>query len=198
MLMRHHFFTLSFSVLLSITIFFTSCIKEGPAGATGPQGSTGAPGPTGAAGPAGAPGTPGATGTANVIYSNWLDVTFTPNKDSSAWTSQITAPQMVDSILNKGEIKVYLNAGKDSTTKNFIVPLPIYDPFAVGAIINVYFQTQKITLVASDNVGTFTSKGAKYYQYRYILIPGGKVAGRMGNIDWNDYQQVKKYLRLQD
>lgn len=199
MLKKHKLFTIPGTLLLALSIFLAACTKEGPAGPAGPQGPTGAAGANGAAGPAGPAGPAGAPGTANVIYSAWLDVTYTPNADSSVWIAQIAAPQMVDSILNKGEVKVYLNAGKDSTTKNFVVPLPIYDPFAVRALINVYFSTQKITLAATDNVGTFTRGGAKYYQYRYILIPGGKAAGRYANgIDWNDYNQVKKYLRLID
>lgn len=198
--MKHKLFTIPCSLLLALTIFFTSCTKEGPAGATGPAGPVGPAGPAGAAGAAGVPGAPGATGTANVIYSAWLDVTYAPaNADSSAWIAQIAAPQLVDSILNKGEVKVYLNAGKDSTTKNLIVPLPVYDPFIVRAIVNVYLSTQKITLVATDDVGTFTLQGAKYYQYRYILIPGGKAAGRYARgIDWNNYAEVKKYLNLKD
>jgi hypothetical protein len=105
---------------------------------------------------------------------------------------------MVDSILNRGEVKVYLNAGKDSTTRNLIVPLPIYDVFAVGALINVYFSTQRIVLRATDDVGTFTFQGAKYFQYRYILIPGGRAGRSAHDVDWNDYAQVKKYLRLND
>jgi hypothetical protein len=196
--MKHRLFTIPCIFLLMITLFVTSCTKEGPAGATGPAGPAGPAGPTGAAGVPGAAGTPGAPGTANVIYSPWLDVAFTPNTDSSAWTAQINAPLMVDSILNKGEVKVYLNAGKDSTTRNLIVSLPIFDVFLTGEIINVYFQTQRIILAATGDVGTFTSGGAKYFQYRYVLIPGGKAARMASGIDWSKYDQVKKYLRLPD
>jgi len=196
--MKLKLFAFYSAFFLATAILLVSCSKDGPAGATGPAGPAGPAGPPGAAGVPGTAGAPGAPGTANVIYSAWLDVNYTPNTDSSLWVAQVPAPLMVDSILNKGEVKVYLNAGKDSTTKNFIVPLPIYDPFAIGAIINVYFSTQRITLAASDDMGTFTQAGAKYYQYRYILIPGGKAARVAAGINWNKYEEVKKYLRLPD
>ncbi|MCW3115144.1 MAG: hypothetical protein JWR18_3540 [Segetibacter sp.] len=196
--MKRKLFSFNCTLFLAIAVLFASCAKEGPAGATGPAGPAGPTGAAGAAGVPGTPGAPGAPGTANVIYSAWLDVSFTPNTDSSVWSSAIPAPQLVDSILNRGEIKVYLNAGKDSTTRNLIVPLPIYDPFIVGAIINVYFSTQRIVLGATDEVSTFTYQGAKYYQYRYILIPGGKAARMASGINWDKYEEVKKYLRLPD
>ncbi|MCW3110288.1 MAG: hypothetical protein JWQ09_4794 [Segetibacter sp.] len=194
-------------LLLAITILFASCSKEGPAGAAGPAGAQGPAGPTGAAGAAGLPGAPGTTGTANVIYSAWLDVGYAPIKDTSStgvvdtvlWVAQIPAVQLVDSILNKGEIKVYFNLG--STANPDVVPLPYFDPiyFNPALIINPDFYIGEIDLSSTRNAGTVTNSGVKYGQYRYVLIPGGKAAGRYANgIDWNDYQQVKKYLRLND
>ena len=38
--------------------------------------------------------------------------------------------------------------------------------------------------------------GNQVFQYRYILIPGGKAA--RSAIDWNNYAAVKKYLNLKD
>jgi hypothetical protein len=49
------------------------------------------------------------------------------------------------------------------------------------------------------------NNGHNYYQFRYIIIPGGTTAlpvsvnGMKSNtIDWNDYNQVKAYLGLKD
>jgi hypothetical protein len=208
--MKQKIFSIPFTLLIAIASIITSCSKEGPAGATGPAGPTGAQGPAGPAGAPGAPGAPGTVGTANVIYSEWADVVYEPaNADSSLWVAEIAAPRLVDSILNRGEIKVYLNAGSDSTGDQFVVTLPIYDPIIIGALITPYYSPATITLVATGDVGSFAQNGNKYFQYRYILIPGGTAAGRgtnngtgIGNgiksVNWNDYKQAKAFLGLKD
>jgi hypothetical protein len=185
-------------LLLAITlIIFASCSKTGPAGATGPAG------PQGPAGGNGPTGSTGATGTANVIYSNWLNVKFT-GTDTTGWFAQITATQLVDSIINKGDVKVYLNVGSDSADNQLIFPLPITDILITGAIINPFYQAQAINIVSTADVSSDSLRGYHYFQYRYVLIPGGintggRIAGgRNTTINWNDYKQVKQYLGLKD
>jgi hypothetical protein len=183
-------------VLLAITIVFAYCTKEGPAGPAGPQGAQGATGSTGAAG---AQGPQGPAGTANVIYSNWIDVTY-QGSDSTGWSAEIPATQLVDSIIDKGEIKVYWNIGSDSTNDQFVVALPIFDATLANQIITInnYFSPQTILLLSNLNLSSFTRGNFHHFRYRYILIPGGTAAGRAANIDWKNYEQVKKYLRLKD
>ncbi len=197
--MRHNIYTKLSTFLLAITLIFASC-QKGDIGPTGPAGPAGA---AGAAGPQGPKGDPGA---ANVIYSDWLDVTFDPNADSSAWVGEIPASKLTDSILNSGDIKVYFNAGSDSTDSQFVMTLPIYEPFLLGAIINPYYTSQLITLVSTADVSSFTDNGNNYFQYRYVLIPGGIKAlhpirinsETNTRINWDDYKQVKKFLGLKD
>ncbi len=198
--MKLRLFTLPCIFLLAITLMLASCAKDGPAGAQGPAGPAGPQGPAGAPGSPGAPGAPGAPGSANVIYSAWLNVTFRPaTPDSSVWEAEIAAPRLVDSILNRGVMKVYWNAGSDSTGSQYIIPLPIYEGFYTGYLINPYFYQQKIDLLANDNVSSFKRGNYNYFQYRYVLVPGGTSTGRLANpIDWNDYKQVKEYLGLRD
>lgn len=186
--------------LFASVLMLSACTKEGPAGPAGPAGPQGANGANGASGLPGATGTAGAPGTANVIYSAWLNVIYEPaNADSSVWIAEIPAPKLVDSILNKGAIKVYLNIGSDSTNGQLVVPLPVWEAFLVGAIINPYFSNQTITLIATDNVSSFTRRGFRYFQYRYMLIPGGIPSGRgIKTINWNDYNEVKAHLGLKD
>jgi hypothetical protein len=186
---------------MALITMIVSCSKEGP------QGPAGAAGPAGPAGPSGPQGPAGPAGTANVIYSNWLDVTYTPVKDTQtdgtidtlAWTANITAPKLDTSILNRGEIKVYLNAG--TSTSPLVAPLPLTDFYYILYVqnLNPYFSPGSIDLISTDDASTITYQGAKYYQYRYILIPGGTSSGRYAkNIDWNNYNQVKTYLGLKD
>ena len=180
--------------LVLITFIFTQCQKgdvgpAGPAGPTGPAGATGSTGPK------------GDTGTANVIYSAWLDVTYSPETDTNGDTldfvAHITANKLTQAILDRGEMKVYMNWGTQATPD--VAPLPILDPFFTGVIINPEFLLQKIDLYSNFNASTFTDAGLKYLQYRYILIPGS-VAGRLSKpaVDWNNYNEVKAYLGLTD
>jgi len=186
--------------LVLITFIFTQCQKGdvGPAGPAGPTGAAGAAGSPGATGPK------GDTGTANVIYSPWLDVTYAPDTvhngsviDTLWWLAHITANKLTQPILDRGEIKVYMNWG--TLTNPDIAPLPILDPFFTGLIINPEFLLQKIDLYSNFNASTVTQGGQKYLQYRYILIPGS-VAGRLSKpaINWNNYNEVKAYLGLTD
>ncbi len=197
----HLYLFLSFFVL---TLFFCSC-KKGDPGDTGPAGPAGIAGTPGTPGAGGPEGPKGDTGTANVIYSEWLDVTF-EGADSTGWVAEISAPKLIDSILNSGDIKVYFNAGSDSTDSQLVMTLPIYEPFLLGAIINPYYTTQLITLISTGNVSSFTDNGNHYFQYRYVLIPGGIKAlhpirinsETNTRINWDDYKQVKKFLGLKD
>ena len=180
-------------LIVAVSFFVASCSKEGtagPAGATGPAGAAGPAGPT------------GATGAANVKYSNWINVTFSPvSPDSSLWRAQIAAPQLDDSVLNKGEIQVYWNIGSDSTHDQFVLSLPVLDIllFNVNVSVNPYFSYQSIELLSNFNVSSFTQNRNNYFQYRYVIVPGGvNIGGRYSTVDWKDYKAVKAYLGLKD
>ncbi|GEO10875.1 collagen-like triple helix repeat-containing protein [Segetibacter aerophilus] len=194
--MKQKLLTIHCSLFLAIAILFASCSKEGPAGATGPAGPAG---PTGAPGAPGVPGAPGAPGTANVVYSAWLNVTFT-GTDSTGYDATIPAPLLVDSILNRGEIRVYLNLGSDSTNAQFVVPLPMVDFFLFNGLVTMspYYSNKAIELASNANLSSRKIRNFNYLQYRYILIPGGKAARMESKINWDNYDEVKKYLRIPD
>jgi hypothetical protein len=176
--------------LAMVVLMISSCSKEGTTGPAGPAGPAGPTGAAGAAGPA---------GSANVIYSPWIDVTYNIDtiivsngiRDTSYFTV-IEAAKLTNAILTNGEIKVYINLRNAATPVVF--PLP-YQSLG-GDYIQPIFFTGSIELDASENFGTFTSGGTKYYQYRYILIPGGVPA--RSSIDWNNYADVKEKLNLRD
>ncbi|HEX8174310.1 MAG TPA: hypothetical protein VF543_04225, partial [Pyrinomonadaceae bacterium] len=70
-----------------------------------------------------------------------------------------------------------------------------------GILTNVYFARNTISLFANSDLSTYTENGNKFYQFRYVLIPGGTAAGRKPNgstVDWNNYAEVKRYLGLKD
>ncbi len=173
------------AVLVALSFLLVRCSKggEGPTGPAGPPGATGAPGPT---------------GTANVIFSPWLDVTYTVDKaqngDTLGFFANITAQKLSADILNGGEMKVYFNYG--STAQPDVAPMPITDPF-FGLFTTVDFFVQRIYIYSSFDAGTFTQSGNKFQQHRYILIPGGTGA-RVAQPDWNDYNKVKAFYNLPD
>lgn len=190
-------------LLFTGTVVIFSCSK-------GPAGATGATGATGPQGPAGPTGSTGATGTANVIYSPWLNVTFSAFTDTNM-VATIPAPKLTDSILNRGEVKVYFNAGSDSTNSQFVLALPAYEPFlfsnnnqAVTLIINPYFSLDTISIISNYDLSSFAINGYNYFQFRYIIIPGGtstlpvSINGTKRSVNWNDYNEVKAYLGLKD
>jgi hypothetical protein len=194
--MKFRLFTLPCTLLVLTALVFTACSKEGPvgpAGATGPQGPTG---PTGPQGP---------QGSANVFYSDWLDVTFAPRVPTgttdTTWVAEITAPALADSILAKGDVKVYLNIGTAAAPQ--VLPLPL-DAVLFGAILSPIFEVGKITLISSGDLSTGPNEDNETtFQYRYIVIPGGAVAtqgitGRAAKINWNNYEDVKTYLHLRN
>lgn len=181
------------ALVVAAAIFVVSCQKgdAGPAGPAGPAGANGATGPAGPAGP---------TGTANVIYSDWLDVTF----DQNTGGATINVPKLDATMLSTGEIKVYLNTG--TAADPAILPLPLSitvgkdannNPYVLG--VQPIFALNEITLVLTGNVDASTGlddNNVKNYQYRYVLIPGGTKAN--SKVDWNNYSAVKSYLGLQN
>ena len=203
--MRLKFLKIPCIFFLAITVIVVGCGKDGDTGPAGSPGPAGPPGPPGSPGANGANGANGAPGTANVIYSAWTNVTYEAIKDTNngivdtlAWVAEIAAPKLVDSILNRGEIKVYLNAGTPASPAVF--PLPLFDVYVLTGVfnINLYFTQGFISLYSTDDASTEPDNS---WQYRYILIPGG-TAGRAApggkTVDWNNYNEVKAYLGLKD
>jgi hypothetical protein len=165
-------------LVLLVSLLFTACKgKDGTNGTNGTNGANGAP------------------GTANVMYSAWLDVTFALNTTDSLYYATITAPKLVDSILQKGTVMTYVNAG--TAAAPVIFPLP-YTDLVSFLFIDVAYTPGKINLSSDGNISTTTSSGSKVQQYRYVIIPGGVATGRMATVDWKNYAAVKEYLGIKD
>lgn len=186
-----------YALMLCGVIFFGACGKDGETGPAGAKGDTGATGPAG---------TPGKDATSGILYSEWLDVTFTAVKetedgngngvlDTVFFGAEIDAPKITEEILSTGDVRVFINTYSD--TEKDVAPLPFVSPIS-GATISPSFSVGLITLIANGAFNTVTDSGLKYQQYRYVIIPGGAAARQAAGIDWNDYKQVKAYLHLKD
>lgn len=187
-----------YALITAVVLFFAACSKDGdqgPAGPAGPAGPGGIPGATGPKGDSGAP------GSANVIYSAWQNVAFAPadtifNQNGSINTilfgATLNAPKLTAPLLANAAINVYINLGTAATP--FIQALPYVDEY--GYLIRFVAYAGKIDLIANAPISTTDTD--KLYQYRYVIVPGGVNARTSAGIDWNDYAQVKKYLKLKD
>ena len=183
----HHFFY----YMLAVALTLTACKKGDP----GPQGEKGDKGDTGATGATGATGSKGDPGTANVLYSGWLDLGYSLDQASGIYFTQIEEDRLTDQFLSTGEVKVYINLGSQAEKVVSVLPYR-----SGNAQITPFFAEGVIELDATVNASTATdpATGAKFRQYRYILIPGGSNIRRDTKVDWNNYSQVKAYLGLKD
>lgn len=134
--------------LCLVSLFITSCTKEGP---EGPQG---APGP---AGPAGQPGTPGASGSANVYYSDWITIRLSATSQPDIFVQTINAAAITADVENKGVVLMYYQFA------GFVYPLPI-KPLWFN------YQAGRIMLYSENN----TPNGEKV---RFVIIPGSERTG---------------------
>jgi hypothetical protein len=116
--------------------------------------SKGTTGPAGPAGPAGPD---------SVIYSAWMPLTLTYVAADTFYEQTITAPSITQAILDSGVILSYVNFQESNGTYHVIptaglLGLGIFEDFSVGAI-NISSVQDYSTL-----------------PYRYVVIPGSKVA----------------------
>ena len=165
--MKHVFSVLSVTCVAFFTIFLSTTNVSCKKGDTGPKGDT---------------------GVANAIYSAWKNVTFSGAVLQSGDTvgiATITAKEITKDVLDKAEIKVYVNLGTAAAPD--IAPIPYYDGIT-GFWINVDFEVGKINLIANGDGSA---------SYRYIIIQGSVPAGRSA-VNWNDYNAVKEYFKIPD
>lgn len=146
----------------------------------------------------GAVGPAGPAGTANVIYSDWITAPATTPGNIDGTNGNITniaAPKLTQDILDKGTVLVY---AKFSTT---YFPLP-YTSNAGGAVntINFYPEVNNIKLFRFKHDGTGGIGISSTVTFRYILIPGGTVAGTAKQVQPDfqkmSYAEVCAYLKI--
>lgn len=173
-------------VVVSMSSTQLGCSKGeiGPQGPPGEQGQRGEKGDRGNEGERGPKGDKGDPGTANVIYSDWLSVTFT--NSGGVYSGTINAPKLTTDILNKGEIAVY-----ERTMIGFPPTTATYSklPYTNGTTwVRINMEVGKI-IIRSNN--------ASISSYRYVLIPGGVQASAAStNLDMDDYPAVQQYFDL--
>jgi hypothetical protein len=138
----------------------------------------------------------GPAGASEILYSGWTYAkafSDTTVDNSALKVGYITAKTLSTSILNSGTVLVYLTYGGS------VFPLP-YNSFAGGKnnTINYMplFNRIVITRFTADNSKSVAL--STLLQYRYVIIPSGKLVSNMPKIDLNNYELVKKTFNIPD
>jgi hypothetical protein len=166
------------------------------------KGEQGDIGPAGVAGAKGAKGTTGDNGIADskgMISSDWIAVKGTDWRLSTAIPNlhfvTFTAPGLTTDIVNKGMIYVYMKTeGFEGT-----YALPRADVstgrrfYAIVGLANSGAPAVQFYQSVTPPSSTFST--STNVSFRYVAVPAG---ARTSNIDWTNYEEVKKVLNWKD
>jgi len=138
----------------------------------------------------------GPIGSSDVLYSGWTYAkafSDTTVDNSALRVGYITAKSLTTPILNSGTILVYLTYGGG------VFSLP-YTNYAGGKnnTINYMplFNRIVITRFTADNSKSVAL--STLLQYRYVIIPGGKLISSMPKKDLDNYELIKKTFNIPD
>jgi hypothetical protein len=165
------------------------------------KGEQGDIGPAGVAGTKGAKGTTGDQGVADskgMISSDWIAVKGTDWRLSTAIANlyfvTFTAPGLTTDIVNRGMIYVYMKTeGFEGTyalpRANASTGRRFY------AIVGLSNNAPAIQFYQTVTPPSSTFSTSTNVSFRYVAVPAG---ARMSNVDWTNYDEVKKALNWKD
>jgi hypothetical protein len=189
--------TKSAHTLRTYAFFTIFCIVPCLITCKGPDGETGPAGPAGPAGPQGIQGVAGPAGNTGMVVSAWTlvpDSTWIAAQDRMYFTVSREDSKITQPILDKGlAIAYYRNSGRD----NVVFSLP-----SASEGLNLgYFMAVR------DGKGSITfdmlfdkphTQDIDFdLEFRWIILPS-TTGGRLSNLDWSNYDLVKKELQLAD
>lgn len=166
------------------------------AGCKGPKGVDGLQGP------------PGVDGNANVIYSEWLEMSEENWSDSFNFFSQlrreysIDEPTINEDILNKGTVLVFMRniSGNASDLADTIFTLPsilhITKPTSQYLGVDLREGIIKIVFYDLDGGSDPGLIPSNLFEYRYIIIPAGTPVSKVMEFDVNEYLSVTEYYGI--
>ena len=178
---------LNFLLFASVLNLF-SC--KAPVGDIGPQGAAGA------AGDKGTKGATGDKGTFNGVVSAWSEI------KPAQW--KLTGTKAVFTQANANLTQAMLD---QALILAYYRPLPEDESSMVISLAdetNEYLFTFKSTVGSLDyelhfKKAQFINPGFANWniKVRYIIVPAAK-SGRLANVNWKDYNEVKRILNLND
>ncbi|WP_428658096.1 collagen-like triple helix repeat-containing protein [Runella sp.] len=185
---------------MKIVSYFSFALLLIVSACAGPQGDTG---PVGPQGPTGAKGDPGSSGTA--FYStNWVAVTkqsFITNYNKTEFYSTIglqggvIQTYLTQKTLDGGMVFLY---NRVASNKAFVNAVP-WDTYFNGAHVTYSFALEpgRISAFVSFSKDIDVSQFFADEEFRAVIIPPASGA-RFANVNWKDYNEVKKVLNLED
>lgn len=182
---------LIFSFFLSLLIL--ACSK-GEQGDVGPVGATGAKGLTGDKGEIGISNSKGMLISSwfEAKPTDWLPTSNTASNNKYYLIRNISA--LTKDVVSKGGAYMYVQLS--NSTAVYPLPYSVFTPtaFHLSCVINNLGTTPGFQF----NIDTVRLNGkvTDNYKFRVVIIP---TAARMSaDVDWSNYEEVKKYLNLND
>ena len=162
---------------LACGLLFTNCAKKGDTGPAGPAGTNGTNGNANVK-----------SKTIFVAGSEWIN---------SAGASTVTklVSEITTDIINNGAVLVYVDNGSNNWSA---LPVTTTDPSGVVLAFGYDIEPGKLILNAEVNQNvTLTASTFGNTNFRIVTIAG---SGRMANpnLNYNDYNEVKKAFNLKD
>jgi len=155
-------------LVLMASAFLMGCTKEGKQGEPGAAGKNGTNGTNGNANVVG-------TQTVAANSGNW-------NAVGGAYFIELSVNGLSQEILDKGAVLCYEQNG---SIWNAL-------PYSYGNLTRTYtFELNKVTIFYQNQSGTTANPGNK--TFRLVLIAA---SGKIVNIDWNNYYEVKGAFNL--
>lgn len=156
-------------ILATMVIMATlGCTKEGKQGEPGAAGKNGTNGTDGNANVIG-------TQTVAVNSGNW-------NANAGSYFIELAVNGLTQEILDKGAVLCYEQNGSIWNAM----------PYSYGNLTRTYtFELNKVTIFYQNQSGTTANPGNR--TYRLVLVAA---SGKVVNIDWNNYYEVKGAFNL--
>ena len=156
-------------VLFAFSFFIISCTKEGPEGPPGPTG------PQGPGGPTGSPGTANVTYSAwHVLANAWRDTTIA---GSAMKVNDETVTSLTATIISQGVVLAYLRVSGTA----YPLPFTNYIAATVAGTWSYIPQAGRMFYTLFQHNNTAPAAPPATNEYRWIVIPGGVLGGRIAN-----------------
>jgi hypothetical protein len=163
-----------------------SCSKDGATGPAGPQGPTGPSGSTG-------------TMNASVFNYTFAPTDFvaygTQGQPSYRYSSTISIDSITQAVYDNGMVLVYYQGFGTTPLPWYPVPQTIYEP-TYSYLMTFYYLPGSLTF--QQYPSDMTSPQATFdISIKVVVVPGTTNKTSI-NIDWKDYNAVKKYFNLKN
>ncbi len=146
----------------------------------------------------------GEDGTANVIYSNWMPISWNDADEPFYKAMSIIEPLITEEFITTGgTILMFFKYEQNPIV--VVYPLPLTQ---VTDLLSYYYGVSAIfsgLIVTVNSLDGTTPVSPSWvnpaYSIRYVLIPGGIPLGKnqnWENVDKNNYEEVAAYLGIKN